>query len=123
MTTTLLLDATCQNCEYEDHNLALGANSDFLLERPDGWLSVVTACPSCQKLVDIPLRHKDFADADGEPDLVCPDCETRLEQPNQAYPELTLTSIAEKDTTIIEEQRCPRCGQETMTIRIVGTFS
>lgn len=123
MSTALLLDAHCNNCEYEEHNLALGANHDFLLDRPDGWLSVVTGCPTCQKLVDVPLSRKEFDRSEGEPDLVCPDCNTPLPAPNTTYPDLTLTKIARHDTTHIEDQQCPRCGLEMMTVRIVGTFA
>ena len=118
----LLLDAQCDRCGYSERNLALGANADFLLERPDGWLSVVTACPACRRLVDATVSRKEAAAAEGAPDLVCPECGQSVPQPNDVYPELTLTGVAESETTVIEEQPCPRCGERTLTVYVVGTF-
>lgn len=121
MSTVLLLDAECDVCGYTTHNLALGANPEFLRGDPDGWLSVVSACPSCRVLVDVTVTRSEITAAASDPDLFCPDCGTALPDPNAAYPDLTMTRIAAREQTEIENQRCPRCGEHELTVRIVGT--
>lgn len=122
MAVGLLLDARCETCGYTEHNLALGANREFMLEEPEGWLSVITACPSCRTLIDVALSREEVRASDGAPDLTCPDCGTPVPRPNEIYPDLTLTKIARREQTVIEEQRCPQCGEQTLTVWIVGTF-
>ncbi|HBY92469.1 MAG: hypothetical protein M5U01_03960 [Ardenticatenaceae bacterium] len=122
MSAGLLLDAVCLTCNYEVHNLSLGATATFAAGDPSGWLAVVTACPSCQALVDVVLTRSDLEREDQRPEFRCPHCEALLSPPNQTYPDLTLTQVAASERGEIRPQVCPRCLNPTLIVRIVGTF-
>lgn len=122
MSTGLLLDATCLTCGYEVRNLSLGATAAFAAGAPGGWLALITACPSCQALVDVALTRSEVEGDDQRPELHCPHCEALLPPPNQTYPDLTLVRIAAIEGGEIGPQVCPRCRNATLIVRIVGTF-
>ncbi len=122
MSSGLLLDARCEACGYEASNLALGANQAFLLEEEEGWLAVITACPRCRTLVDVSMTRKEIEATRGAPKLVCPHCGRPLPQPAKTYPQLTLQAVASARRTVFEGLRCPRCGELTLMVRVVGSF-